>query len=665
MNGKFFSFTYDLQPISKSLRIKIFGVYRSNPKLLVEKTVRRFSFRVKLPIDRFTDFYIVASPVNAQLNNQFVASFTATSGRVCINEHTTIAALYCFNKFASFTPEGDLQIGLSRDRFKICQGMKNNFVYEDGELSKVIISSPNGLETNSYPMFNSLATILHYCQEDEFIYEAFLRLCGNKKMEARSNIEALLNLAHEPFDNAEEIYNLVKEKEQTFKPSLRTIKLRKTQQRIPDHWSLSIKVNHSGAENFLISGPGYIDFDKNDRVWITNNTRQGTSYSCSFCVVLNSDGTPADFSPVFGGGLLGGGFGVTVNNKKDKIYLGNYGWGPVQCNPQKGSVTAISSQGKLLSPSNGFTNKLSRVQGMKFDSQGNLWMSSWGTQAPLAPSSDTVFQYKGEKSAVVVYIDADPKRAVSFEFESPHCMTFDLIVDEHDNVFATNSGDAAKGIRSSIYKLKLENNKIIKLASWKSKYENKKQKTIGGEGFRQVCLNSKGEVFVGGIASNRILKFDNDLNYLRDFTKNIDAPWGVTIDGDDTIYSANFVQEKTLKNSKTRSKGFGGPFGVTIIKNEKDKKSKFLNLPTGGAEVTLANGMPLFGNTPRIRKNKKKPSKLMKSFQPLMRMTGTRIDKVGNLWAINNWKPAQEVDLRENPGGDGLVIFIGAAVPNK
>ena len=44
-------------------------------------------------------------------------------------------------------------------------------------------------------------------------------------------------------------------------------------------------------------------------------------------------------------------------------------------------------------------------------------------------------------------------------------------------------------------------------------------------------------------------------------------------------------------------------------------------------------------------------------------MTATRIDKVGNLWAINNWKPAAAVDLRENPGGDGMVIFIGAAVP--
>ena len=511
-------------------------------------------------------------------------------------------------------------------------------------------------------MFNSLANVLYYCQNDEAVYTSFLKLCSSENTNANSNIEALLNLAQNPFEKARKIYKLVKGEKQIFKPSLATIELRKNQQRVPSHWSLSIKVNNSGAQNFLISGPGYIDFDKNDRVWVSNNTRQGTPNSSTFCVVLNSDGSPTEFSPVFGGGMLGGGFGITVNNEKDKIYIGNYGWGPVQCNPQKGSISVIDSNGSLLSPPNGFTKEVTRAQGMKFDSQGNLWISSWGTQDPLAPSSNTVFTFKSRKSAVVVYPDADPKRAISFKFDNPNFMTFDLVIDSNDNVFATNSGDADAGVKSSIYKLKLVEDKIIELAHWKSNYVNRKKKTVGMEVFRQVCLNSKDEVFVGGIASSRILKFDNDLNYLRDFTKNIDAPWGVSIDADDTIYSANFIQEKTLKNKKTRSKGIGGPFGVTIIKNEKDKKSNFLNLPTGGAEVTLANSLPLYGNTPKVSKKKKK-SKLMQSFQPLMRMTATRIDKVGNLWCINNWKPAVEEDLTENPGGDGLVIFVGAAVP--
>lgn len=663
MSVKKIRFKYDLERRAKSIEVKIYGLKKSKPKLLVSKTTTKSKFKIEVPTKKYDDFYIVAEEHSIERRNQFIATFTEKSDYVCINEYSTIASIYCFNKFARISKKGALKISLSTNKFGICQGMKNNFVYDDGQLSSVISSPPNALETNSYPMFNTLANILYYCLLDEGVYSAFLHLCSTEDRQAESNIEALLNLAHNPFANADKIYDLVKGKRQIFKPSLRTIRLRPTLQRVPSHWSLSIKVNDSGAQNFLISGPGYIDFDKNNRVWVTNNTRQGTPYSCSFCVVLNSDGSPADFSPVFGGGLLGGGFGVTVNNEKDKIYLGNYGWGPVQCNPQKGSISVISSKGELLSPSNGFTNKLSRVQGMKFDSKGNLWMSSWGTQDPLAPSSDTVFSYKSEKSAAVVYLNADPERAISFEFDSPYDKTFDLIVNKHDNIYVANSGDSANDVRSSIYKLKLEGDQIVELASWKSKYVNKENNTIGMEGFRQVCLNSKGEVFVGGVLSNRILKFDKDLNFLRDFTKNINGPWGVTIDADDNIYSANFIQEKTFKNKRTRSKALGGPFGVTIIKDEEDMNSSFLNLPSGGAEVTLASGLPLYGNTPRISKHSKNPSELMQSFQPLMRMTATRIDKVGNLWAINNWKPAAEVDLKENPGGDGLVIFIGAAVP--
>ena len=109
-----------------------------------------------------------------------------------------------------------IRINLSSDKFRICQGMKNNLVSSNGLLSKVITSSPNGLETNSFPMFNSLATILSYCLYDRKIYSEFLQLCSIEGEAAESNLEALLNLAQHPFHNAAKIYDLVKGKNQTF-----------------------------------------------------------------------------------------------------------------------------------------------------------------------------------------------------------------------------------------------------------------------------------------------------------------------------------------------------------------------------------------------------------------------------------------------------------------
>jgi hypothetical protein len=88
-------------------------------------------------------------------------------------------------------------------------------------------------------------------------------------------------------------------------------------------------------------------------------------------------------------------------------------------------------------------------------------------------------------------------------------------------------------------------------------------------------------------------------------------------------------------------------------------------VPTGGAEVTLANGHPLYGTQkiPVAPGSDLEPVRLV-SYQPIMRLTSTNIDGAGNLWCMNNWKPSAVVDaVLANPGGDGVVIFLGIAEP--
>jgi hypothetical protein len=46
----------------------------------------------------------------------------------------------------------------------------------------------------------------------------------------------------------------------------------------------------------------------------------------------------------------------------------------------------------------------------------------------------------------------------------------------------------------------------------------------------------------------------------------------------------------------------------------------------------------------------------------LQRVTGVSIDSSGNVWLCNNWL---QVPVQTNPGGDGLVVFIGLAAPVK
>jgi hypothetical protein len=50
-------------------------------------------------------------------------------------------------------------------------------------------------------------------------------------------------------------------------------------------------------------------------------------------------------------------------------------------------------------------------------------------------------------------------------------------------------------------------------------------------------------------------------------------------------------------------------------------------------------------------------------YNPLTKQTGIRVDAAGNVWVTNNWKPDFEVDVTNNPGGDGIVVFLGLAYP--
>lgn len=76
-------------------------------------------------------------------------------------------------------------------------------------------------------------------------------------------------------------------------------------------------------------------------------------------------------------------------------------------------------------------------------------------------------------------------------------------------------------------------------------------------------------------------------------------------------------------------------------------------MPSAGSQVLLHDGTPLYGpNSPP-------------SFIPMMRQTASVIDRAGNLWTVNNWKPDLDVDITVNPGGDGLVIFVGLAPPPR
>ena len=163
-----------------------------------------------------------------------------------------------------------------------------------------------------------------------------------------------------------------------------------------------MKVNDSGDDDYLFGGPANVAFDRNGYAWIANNVVQGTPNSGTFIMVLRPDGKPADgrdgtpTSPVFGGGLKGPGWGVTVA-PNGHVWVGNFGWGPGQRVPEATARCRSSRRTARRSrPEPGYAAAApDRVQATVADADGNIWMASYGN------------------GDVVVFPGGDPGRAQS------------------------------------------------------------------------------------------------------------------------------------------------------------------------------------------------------------------------------------------------------------
>lgn len=616
---------------------------------------------------------------------------------VAICPESSIASIYTFAQMTTVGNDGWIHMDGTVRNMKIAYGMKQQFYKTEGNVADMIRQSPNGFETNSYPMFNSLCNLFYYsltnptASTGKPFYDQFLDYAWHEKNQLNHNfLQAVRNMLYDPFTHANDIYQMLAGVEEVYKESLTTMNVSDIE-KAPDNWTLTLKSNSSGSKNFIPSGLAFVVFDKDDNAWVANNFRAGSNLSGTHCPVYKYDATPAAFSPVQGGGLLGVAFGAAINPDKTQISFGNFGWGPELNNPQEGSISRFNySDGTPISSSNGYTLGLSRVQGMEYDKSGNLWMASVGCQEPFAPAPIGAYPFKSEPSAVVVYLNGDPTEenvivldefpvkqsssSKAIPLKTPYLKIFDVTPDNNGNAYVSCIGnydeDIDKCALSAVYKVSLSGKKLSVIASWYSDYPSDINKQTGFESLRQVAINGDGDVVVVGVASSRATVLNgSDLSFKEYYDTNTNAPWGVKIDKKQTVFLANFGHD--TGSIKKGTFDLEGPFGVTMLRDTSNPKTaKLLTVPTGGSEVTLANGYPLYG----IQTRPGKPIILiqgeptftqhrMKCYQPIMRLTSTNIDGAGNLWCMNNWKPSVLVDVADNPGGDGVVIFLGIAAP--
>jgi hypothetical protein len=540
---------------------------------------------------------------------------------VTINELTTVAASY---SMAQFFRTGVIS-GKSFD-LQLAAGMNDNIVTSaTGQSSSVLLNSPNADQTNSLRSTRSLANLLAACVDDPDVTASLLDLTTPPGgLPPHNTAEALANLARDPGQNVDEIYALTLLSDLYAPPLIE----------IPDAWTVTVKVNDSGNDNILIGGPGNLAFDRRGYAWVTNNVMQGTPDSSKYVLALKPNGQPADGrngtprSPLTGGGILGTGFGVTFD-PRGSVWFGNYGWGDCMgCKPSadgNGSLSRFTLSGTAMSQPNGYQGGPVRAQGLAADADGNIWISSY------------------ENDSVYVFLHGNPHQAVSF-LQYKGSGPFDVALAADGTAWVSNSGGLPFG----------ENPRSVAKYALVDGVLEQQFLLYLGQQLRGLSLDSQGNAWVASQGDGMVYAIRPDGTEIGQFNGGgMDRPWDTVIDGDDNVWVANFGSLNLLTppfpGRLTKLWGVNAPAGHNV--GDPISPTTGYTVPSAGSEVLLHNGDPLYGlGAPP-------------SFIPMMRQTAVVIDQAGNIWSINNWKPDIDIDFGGNPGGDGIIIFVGLAPP--
>ena len=613
----------------------VYQVQSGTPSVVAQSTSDGSgNFSVKVPSNSANTtanpitYYVVASK---SPSIQLMASLgTGPISSVRVNELTTVASAYAFAQLF----RSDYLISSSAIPLSIAAGMAENLVSaQSGSASTVIQTSPNGYETNTWSALGTLSNVLAACTQgvSNACTNLFAVTPSAAGVTPSTTLQAIVNIALNPAVNVSDIYNLGGVVT-SYTPALTTNQGPNSSAPLQklDAWTMAVKVNNTGSSSCPFGGPANVAFDVNGYAWINNNVIQGTPNSTDCLVVLKPNGQPANgvangatstpTSPVTGGGILGSGFGVAID-KLGYIWSGSFGWGNNL--PASGAVAKLSSLGVPISPAAGYTSGLLRVQGTAVDQSNNIWMASYGNNA--------VVVYPNQTTNPVSFVD------------TPNTEPFGMAITSDGYAWVTYTGS------DKVSKLRYSNGGISKLFT---------VTLPSGSNPKGVAVDSLGNAWVAAGATSTVYAINSSGTIVGTYTgQGINGPRGISLDAKGNVWVANFGSSTpSARYSIVQLCGATSNCPAGVAMGSAITPSTGYTLPSAGSQVLLNSGQPLYGTG------------APPSYLPLMRLTSVNADMAGNIWAANNWKPSAYADVNPtdaNPGGDGMVIFVGVAAPTK
>ncbi|WP_051328963.1 Vgb family protein [Geminicoccus roseus] len=528
--------------------------------------------------------------------------------KVVVNERSTVATGFALAQFLEGRTVAGNTVGVRN-----AAAMVGNMVdRQSGEVAPVLAKPPNGDATETLATFNSLANMVANCIAARPTCFGLLDAArGRLDRLPLGTLHAIAAIARNPWRHVDELYRVATLRPATYTPALATP---------PNAWTIALKFQGDGN----INGPGNFAFDAQGTAWVANNYTPGgaTDQVCAGQTVYRFTPTGRLYpgAPYAGGGVSGVGYGIT-SDPAGRIWLGNFGFESDACSKTPAaaphnSVSLFDAQGNALSPDiTGYTaGRISWPQGTVSDRDGNIWIANCG--------NDSVTLYPG----------GDPRRARNIgRARLGLGKPFDIAIDPRGQAWVTGNDSSSVAV-------------IGRRRVW----------TIDGDAFDRpmgIAGDSRGNMWVansgvvdvpcpdGGKApgsefggSITLIGANGAIARGAPFTGGgIAIPWGITVDGADQVWVANFGSGLAE----------GGSAEVRI--------SQFCGTNVAACPPGLRTGDPISPKTGYTNRG-------------LTRITAVAVDPSGNVWAANNWKIAA---LPNNPGGDAIMIFVGLATPLK
>ncbi len=557
-------------------------------------------------------YYLLADGPNPGVRLATAVGDGLPPKRLTINELTTVATAYTMAQFLDASSISGVAPGPQN-----AASIMRNFVnINTGSLGHRIGTAPNGTDTDALYIYNGLCNLLSGAIDGNLGTGPLFMLATPPGGVAPNNtLQAMLNIAHFPWNNQKAIW-AVSRLTPTFHPQLTES---------PETWTLALLYVGNGRE---FDGPGNVVIDADGNAWSNQNYifRENAAHiTCGSRIVskLRPNGDDFPGAPYTGGGINGAGFGITLD-LDGNCWVGNFGFFGSTCPcieiPPANSVSKISPDGVAISPSSGFTQGcVNAPQATVCDQSGNIWIANQcgGTVTFYRNGDpDDNWIYDIATNTLIDEMDCGP-------FSGLGPKPFGIAIDRDGNAWVSNNQGA--NADATVFKLSPQGQRLALLTA---KDGINRPMDVSTDLDGNVWVNNSaivslpcascdmvqdfGDLTLADEAFFSVGQYDSDGMFIRELRGGgIHIPWGNAIDGAGNLWVANF--------GGYRVSHFDGQTGEPIA-------------PSG-----------YWSNA-------------------LERVTSVTIDPSGNVWLANNWNIQPELT---NPGGDGLVLFVGIAAPVK